>query len=157
MIDALASRAPWYVVGVALGLIVVAALLTINQRVGAVGGYSDVVDRVTGRSTSLGWRAWFLFGIVAGSGLFVMLGGSTGAAPGYGWLTRALGSDFELLAAPILFAAGVLIGYGAKLAGGCTSGNGLCGTSLGSPASLAATVTFMATAVFTTLALSVVV
>ena len=157
MIDALATRAPWYVVGVALGLVVVAALVSINQRVGAVGGYSDVVERLTGRSASLGWRAWFLLGIVGGSGLFVLLGGSTGAQPGYGWLTRALGSDLELLAAPILLAAGMLIGYGAKLAGGCTSGNGLCGSSLGSPASLAATATFMVTAVCTTLALSVVV
>ncbi len=157
MIDALASRAPWYVVGVALGLVVVVALVTINQRVGAVGGYSDVVDRLTGRSRSLGWRAWFLLGILGGSGLFVALGGSTGAQPGYGWLTRALGSDLEMLAAPILFASGLLIGYGAKTAGGCTSGNGLCGSSLGSPASLAATATFMTTAVVTTLALTLVV
>jgi uncharacterized membrane protein YedE/YeeE len=154
VIEALASRAPWYVVGVALGLIVVMALATINQRVGAVGGYSELVDRLSGRSPSLGWRAWFLLGIVGGSGLFVALGGSTGARPGYGWLTRALGSDLELLTAPVLFAAGMLIGYGAKLAGGCTSGNGLCGSSLGSPASLAATATFMGTAVATTLALA---
>lgn len=157
MIDALATRAPWYVVGAALGLVVVGVLLTINQRLGAVGGYTDVVDRLSGRSRALGWRAWFLFGIVGGSGLFVLLGGSTQAAPGYGWLTRALGDDWALLAAPILFGAGMLIGYGAKTAGGCTSGNGLCGSSLGSPASLAATATFMVTAVVTTLALSVVV
>ncbi len=116
-----------------------------------------MLDRFSGRSASFGWRAWFLLGIVGGSGLFVLLGGSTGSQSGYGWLTRALGSDLELLAAPILFAAGILIGYGAKLAGGCTSGNGLCGSSLGSPASLAATATFMATAVFTTLALSAVI
>ena len=156
MIEALSTRAPWPLVGVALGLVVVGVLLTINQRVGAVGGYSDVVDRLSGRTRSFSWRAWFLLGIVAGSGLFVALGGTTGAAPGYGWLTRALGGgDRELLAAPILFAAGALIGYGAKTAGGCTSGNGLCGTSLGSPASMVATATFMATAVLTTLALSV--
>jgi uncharacterized membrane protein YedE/YeeE len=156
VIDTLATRAPWYVVGIALGLVVVGVLMTINQRVGAVGGYTEVVGRLSGRSPSFGWRAWFLFGIVAGSGLFVLLGGTTGAAPGYGWLTRTLGADWQLLAAPILFGAGILIGYGAKTAGGCTSGNGLCGSSLGSPASLAATATFMATAVITTIALSAV-
>ena len=156
MVDALASRAPWYVVGIALGLIVVAALVTINGRVGAIGGYSDIVDRLSGRSASFGWRAYFLLGILGGSGLFVLLGGSTEARPGYGWLTRALGGDLELLAAPILVGAGVLIGYGAKTSGGCTSGNGLCGSSLGSPASLAATGTFMATAVAVTLALDAV-
>ena len=41
----------------------------------------------------------------------------------------------------------MLIGYGAKTAGGCTSGNGLSGTAIGSKASFVATMTFMATAV----------
>lgn len=157
MIDGLADRAPWYVVGLALGLVVVGLLVTLNQRVGAVGGYSEVVERLTGRSAGFGWRAWFVFGIVAGSGAFVALGGATGAASGYGWLTRTFEGGWQLLVGPILFAAGVLIGYGAKTAGGCTSGNGLCGSSLGSPASLAATATFMGTAVLVTLLLSVVI
>ena len=34
------------------------------------------------------------------------------------------------IVAPILFASGIAIGYGAKLAGGCTSGNGLTGASM---------------------------
>ena len=46
-----------------------------------------------------------------------------------------------------LWSSGVLIGYGAKLAGGCTSGNGLSGTAILSPAALAATATFFATAI----------
>jgi uncharacterized protein len=154
---ALADRAAWYVVGLALGLIVVGVLITLNQRTGAVGGYSEIVERLTGRSAAFGWRAWFLFGIVTGSAVFVLLGGSTGAASGYGWLTRALQGDWQLLVVPVLFRAGVLIGYGAKTAGGCTSGNGLCGSSLGSPASLTATATFMATAVVATFLLSAVV
>ncbi|HEY2637044.1 MAG TPA: YeeE/YedE thiosulfate transporter family protein, partial [Solirubrobacteraceae bacterium] len=47
----------------------------------------------------------------------------------------------------LLLVGGGLIGYGAKTAGGCTSGNGLGGCSLGSPASFVATGTFMALAV----------
>jgi hypothetical protein len=47
----------------------------------------------------------------------------------------------------VLLGAGVLVGYGAKLAGGCTSGNGLSGTAIFSPASLVATGTFFATAI----------
>jgi uncharacterized membrane protein YedE/YeeE len=156
VIGALADRAPWYVVGLALGLVVVGVLVTLNQRTGVVGGYSDAVERLTGRSAAFGWRAWFLFGIVAGSALFMALGGNTGAAAGYGWLTRALKGDWQLLVGPILLGAGVLIGYGAKTAGGCTSGNGLCGSSLGSPASVAATAIFMATAVVATFVLSAV-
>ena len=49
-----------------------------------------------------------------------------------------------------LAGAGVLIGYGAKVAGGCTSGNGLGGSSFGSPAGLASTATFMGTAIAAT-------
>jgi uncharacterized membrane protein YedE/YeeE len=49
----------------------------------------------------------------------------------------------------VLASGGVLIGLGAKTAGGCTSGNGLSGCSFGSPASFVATGTFMATAVGT--------
>ena len=51
----------------------------------------------------------------------------------------------------LLFASGVLIGTGARLAGGCTSGHGISGTSSLSIASLAATGTFMATAIGVTL------
>lgn len=156
MIGALADRAPWYVVGLALGLVVVGLLITLNQRTGAVGGFSDIVERLTGRATGLGSRGWFLLGVVGGSAVFVLLGGSNGAAPGYGWLTRTFTGDWQLLVGPVLFAAGGLIGYGAKTAGGCTSGNGLCGSSLGSPASLTATATFMITAVVVTFALSAV-
>ncbi len=47
----------------------------------------------------------------------------------------------------MLLGAGVLIGYGAKLAGGCTSGNGLSGNAILSPASLVATGTFFGTAI----------
>ena len=41
----------------------------------------------------------------------------------------------------------MLIGYGAKTAGGCTSGNGLSGNAILSPASLVSTGTFFGTAI----------
>ena len=41
----------------------------------------------------------------------------------------------------------MLIGFGAKIAGGCTSGNGLSGNAMLSPASLVATATFFGTAI----------
>jgi uncharacterized protein len=60
---------------------------------------------------------------------------------------RSLAFDARWLIAPILAGAGVLIGYGAKTAGGCTSGNGLSGNAQLSPASLVATATFFGTAI----------
>jgi hypothetical protein len=47
-----------------------------------------------------------------------------------------------------------MMGYGARTAGGCTSGHGMCGISLLSPASIVSTVTFFATAVLLAYALA---
>lgn len=62
----------------------------------------------------------------------------------------------ELLGAPVtgnmamLAGAGLLVGYGTRLGGGCTSGHGVCGLSRLSVRSLVATLTFMATGFATT-------
>jgi uncharacterized membrane protein YedE/YeeE len=105
------------------------------------------VERARGGATGLPWKAWFLFGILGGALLFRLLAGAGGAPHGYGWLTRQFGTDAYVPIGGLLLAAGALIGYGAKTAGGCTSGNGIGGTSLASPASFVATGTFMATAI----------
>jgi uncharacterized protein len=138
------DRAPWFVSGPLIGLCVIGVLAAINRRLGVVGGFSAVVERATGRVDGLGWRGAFLLGIVGGGLLFALLSGTFGHGGGYGWLSRNLDGA---LVGPTLIGAGVLIGFGAKTAGGCTSGNGLSGTSLGSPAAFAAMATFMATAI----------
>jgi hypothetical protein len=143
VIAGLLNRPPWLVQGALLGLVVIAAFALLNERVGVTGGFSDVVERVTGRRPALGWKAWFAFGIVGGGLLFRLLAGAPTFRHGYGWLTRSLDGG---VVAVVLVLAGVAIGYGAKSSGGCTSGNGL-GCATGSPASLAATATFMATAI----------
>src|SRR5712691_3800823 len=44
-----------------------------------------------------------------------------------------------------LVLAGLLVGFGARLGNGCTSGHGVCGLSRGAKRSLIATLAFMAT------------
>ena len=51
----------------------------------------------------------------------------------------------------VLAVAGLLVGFGARLGGGCTSGHGVCGLSRLSGRSLVATMVFMATAILTVL------
>ena len=152
MRDSLATAPPWYVAGPAIGLVFVALLVAANQRLGVLGGYADVVDRFTGRSRSFGAKAWLLFGIVGGGLLFAALSDLWRTGEGYGWLSRAFADDGEAFVALVLVAGGALIGYGTKTAGGCTSGNGLAGCALGSPASMAATMTFMTAAIATAFA-----
>ena len=47
----------------------------------------------------------------------------------------------------VIVAAGLLVGFGTRLGGGCTSGHGVCGIARLSPRSIAATAIFMAVAV----------
>jgi uncharacterized membrane protein YedE/YeeE len=83
-------------------------------------------------------------GVLLGGLLFLVLRGGSAIGSDYGWMTRELDGWAAGLA---LMCAGVLIGFGAKSAGGCTAGNGLSGTSHGSPASFVSMGTFMATAI----------
>jgi uncharacterized membrane protein YedE/YeeE len=151
-VDVLFERPPWFVIGPLLGLVVVAVPATMNERLGVVGGYSELVERASGARRALGWKAWFVVGIVLGGFVFSLVAGDSRAGAGYGWLQRPVGDD-PLATGALLAGAGVLIGVGAKTAGGCTSGHGLSGCAFGSPASFAATSTFMATAIGSAFAL----
>jgi uncharacterized protein len=147
VIELLQDRPAWFVLGPLIGLVVIGLLATINQRIGVLGGYSNLLERATDRTPTLGWKAWFLFGVVGGGLLFRLLAGSSTVPHGYGWLTRTFTHNTTLVAGAFLLGAGALIGFGAKLAGGCTSGNGLGGCSTGSAGSIAATVSFMSVAI----------
>ncbi len=138
-----ASQPPWYVAGPLLGGCVVLMYLLANTRLGVVGGFSEVVERASERRLALGPPGWFVVGIVGGGLAFALVTGGT-VIDGYGWLTREFSGGATLVA---LLGSGLLIGYGAKTAGGCTSGNGLCGNAIASPAAGVATATFFATAV----------
>jgi uncharacterized membrane protein YedE/YeeE len=134
----------WYVGGPVLGLCVVALRWLLNERLGATGAWSDVVEQVSARSVKFDTRGWLLLGLIAGGVVFGIFGAGLN---GYGWLTDTFTGDQRWLIAPVLLGAGVLIGFGAKTAGGCTSGNGLSGNAILSPASLVATATFFGTAI----------
>jgi uncharacterized membrane protein YedE/YeeE len=139
------SQLAWYIAGPALGLCVVACRALFNGRLGVTGGYSEVVGRLRAGHAVFDWRGWLLIGVLLGGTVFALVAGGPDFH-GYGWLTADLhGSPIAI--GMILLGAGVLIGFGAKLAGGCTSGNGLSGTSALSPAALVATA-LVATATF---------
>jgi uncharacterized membrane protein YedE/YeeE len=142
----LEDQLPWWIAGPALGLCVVAIRALLNRRLGVVGGFSEVVERIEARTLAFGWRAFFLFGLIAGALAYTL---ARGGPPyhGYGWLTTTFTGGAEWVAAPILVFAGLLIGFGTKTASGCTSGNGLSGSAMLSPASLLSTATFFGTAI----------
>ena len=157
MSDLLLERPAWYVIGALLGLVTFGVVALLNERVGVTGGYSELVERATGRIESVSWKAWFLFGVLGGALLFRLLAGDSNLGDGYGYLTREFGENDVIAVGSVLLVGGVLVGFGAKLMGGCTSGNGLGGTSAGSPAALTATGTFIGVAVLTSFLIEAVV
>lgn len=137
------ERLPWFVAGPLIGLVVVAMYAVWNESLGVSGFYAHVTRLVRRRPDTDMLRVWLFVGIVAGGVLGTLLQGSA-RATGYGILGAVL--PLALLV-PLLFIGGVLIGYGVRWAGGCTSGHGLAGSSVISVASFTATATFMATAI----------
>jgi uncharacterized membrane protein YedE/YeeE len=115
--------------GALIGLAIALLLLVL----GRVAGISGIVGGlVTAEPRERGWRALFIAGLLAGGLLARMV------SPG------ALGTIATPV--PVLLLAGVLVGFGTRLGGGCTSGHGVCGISRGSLRSFVATATFMSVA-----------
>lgn len=143
--DLLLERPAWYVIGPVVALITIALVALVNGRIGIVTGWSDAIERVQGRRTAVGWKTWFVVGVIGGGLVFRVLAGGRSTGDGYGWVTRTF--DNPLAVVVVLLVGGGLIGYGAKVGSGCTSGNGIGACSFGSPAGFVATATFMAVAI----------
>ncbi|MFA9444660.1 YeeE/YedE family protein [Egicoccus sp. AB-alg6-2] len=136
----------WYVAGPVFGLLVVALYAVSNQRLGVSGSYLHLGFALRGQPAEA-WRLWFLAGLLAGAAAAAASRGQLAPSAYYGRLSEVVPA---MLLPPVLVAGGLLIGYGARWAGGCTSGNGLAGCSTRSTGSLTATVTFFSTAVAVT-------
>ena len=126
---------PWLsalIGGVLIGL-AATWLLWANGRVAGVSGIVDGLVRRTSWE-EWAWRAAFVLGLVGVGGVAMHLLGQHALSPAR-W--------------PVLVFAGLLVGYGTTLGGGCTSGHGVCGIGRLSKRSIVAVIVFMATAVAT--------
>lgn len=92
----------------------------------------------------------FLLSLVAGGALSMALAG--GATPVLALRGQGLAS-FGALGPVALVVGGVLVGFGTRMAGGCTSGHGLCGVSRLQRGSLLATAAFFGAGVLVSLAI----
>lgn len=145
MLHVIPAQLPWWLAGPGVGLCVVALYALANAKLGVSGGWLQLLFVAERRPVTEPWRLWFTGGLVAGAFLAAGLGAAR--VSGYGALSRHLPSA---LLVPVLLAVGALIGYGARWAGGCTSGHGISGCSAGSPESFAATATFFLVAIVVT-------
>ena len=123
------------IVGGALIGLAATALLLFNGRIAGVSGIVGGLVRRRPSEGDTAWRSLFVAGLVSG-GLVVR---SVQARAFNGPHTPLL----------VLLLAGLFVGIGSRVAGGCTSGHGVCGLARLSPRSIVATALFMATAVVT--------
>lgn len=145
MLHVIPDQLPWWLAGPGVGLCVVALYALANAKLGVSGGWLQLVFLAERRPVTEPWRLWFTGGLVAGA--FLAAGLGAGRVSGYGALSHHLPVPALVL---VLLTVGVLIGYGARWAGGCTSGHGISGCSAGSPESFAATTTFFLVAIVVT-------
>ena len=125
----LSSFAGGTLIGVAAALLLVA-----NGRIAGISGIVGGLLRAPSADTA--WRALFVAGLLAG-GLVLQVTRPTAIGP-------------SVVGVPLLVVAGLLVGFGARLGSGCTSGHGVCGVGRLSPRSIVATVTFMLAGAATT-------
>jgi hypothetical protein len=144
----LSAQLPWWITGPGVGLCVVALYGLINARLGVSGAWLATLAPTEGWRPEP-WRRGFLLALVGGSVLAAVLGPPV-HLHGYGQLSAVLP---PAILVPVLLLVGVALGFGARWAGGCTSGHGLSGCPAGSPDSVATTATFFAVAVLVTLGL----
>jgi hypothetical protein len=85
-------------------------------------------------------RAMFLIALVLGGTVSAALAGDLAVRDLGDGARRFLGEGPGAIL--LLLGGGVMVGFGTRMAGGCTSGHGLCGSSRLQPGSLLSTATF---------------
>ena len=118
--------------GVIIGCAVVLFFLTTGRLAGISGIFANAIFNKINRSSNL----FFLLGLFLGP-------------LGYYFFSNAT-IHFEITNSYILvIIAGILVGLGTRMGGGCTSGHGICGISRFSIRSIIATISFIVTGFIT--------
>lgn len=157
LIATAAAPMHWLVAGASIGVITLVLLYLGNRRLGISSGFDDLCSlalripyfqRATLRDARR-WRLPFLAGL--------LIGGWLSASLGHGWSMTwsAPMLDQAIALGPMgklawMFAGGLCIGFGTRLAGGCTSGHGIFGLANFELSSVVTTIAFMASGIATT-------
>jgi uncharacterized protein len=116
------------------GALIGLAAVLLMLLTGRIAGISGIVGECLTPGSDKSWRLAFLVGLVAVPLLAVFFGFPAGAPS----MPNSLG---------LVVISGLLVGFGTRMASGCTSGHGICGIARVSPRSLAATAIFMGAAI----------
>lgn len=145
-----------YVAGIVIGLLQIPTFVLMDTALGASSSYVTLAAHIAAlfdarvsevkylASHMWGAKNWWqvavVAGIAAGAFLSMRLSGARRQTISPVW-ARAIGTSTLAARAPIAFLAGFIMLFGARIAGGCTSGHGISGMaqlSLGSTLAVAA-------------------
>ncbi len=114
--------------GLGGGLMIGISAVALFWLLGRIAGISGILGGLmqAGAAGDRAWRVCFLAGLLLA-----------------GLLAAPMPVLTEGASLPMLVVAGLLVGFGSRLGGGCTSGHGVCGLGRLSLRSLVATATFM--------------
>ena len=116
-----------------IGFSAVLLMLFTGRIAGISGIFGGLLDP---GNNDKDWRIAFIAGLI----LAPVISGSIG----YAMPTPQMPASWT-----VIIAAGLLVGFGTRMGGGCTSGHGICGVARLSDRSIAATVIFMLAAIVT--------
>ena len=118
--------------GVLIGVSATVMLITLGRITGISGIFAGCLRPEPGGA----WRYLFVLGLVLGPIIYHQISGAMAPLPSEaGW--------------PLTIMAGVLVGFGTRMGGGCTSGHGVCGIGRLSLRSMVGTVVFIGTGMAT--------
>ncbi|MFN8583864.1 MAG: YeeE/YedE thiosulfate transporter family protein [Dehalococcoidia bacterium] len=147
----------WAVGGAGIAAVTLALLFLTGRRLGISTGFEDACSLVLDapyfrRSSLLGdrnWRLQFVAGLLLGGFLSAVLSGGWSPTWDLGMFDEVVGwgAGAKLV---WMFVGGLFIGFGTRLAGGCTSGHGIFGISNLELPSFVTTASFMLAGIITT-------
>lgn len=116
-----------------IGLSAVLLMLLTGRIAGISGIFGGLLDS---GNDDKNWRIGFIAGLILAPVIS-------------GWIGYAMPAPNMPASWTVIIVAGLLVGFGTRLGGGCTSGHGICGVARLSNRSIAATAIFMASAIAT--------
>jgi uncharacterized membrane protein YedE/YeeE len=132
---------PFWLAGLAIGGFVPLFALLSGKALGVSSGYAEACS-LGKPAGSERWKLWFALGLPLGGLAGAFATGSLHVAGS----SSAIAEQFHVHGTAqylLLAVGGALVGYGARMAGGCTSGHSIVGIALGAKSSLVATIGFM--------------
>jgi uncharacterized membrane protein YedE/YeeE len=147
----------WAFGGAVIALVTLVLVAVSNRRLGISTGFEDLCAFVVrnayflrpSRTRGAAWRLPFLAGLVLGGALSAVLGGGLVPTWDLGMFDATFGAGPAVKLA-WMFAGGLFIGFGTRMAGGCTSGHGIFGMSNLEASGIVSTVAYMGSGVVTT-------